>query len=70
MIILIEDDIRGDEHEATLIKITHNGYQWSSLRVYNLNEIKQIRDHLTSYIFSKEKIIEPKEKFEKWFLNE
>jgi hypothetical protein len=53
MELKIEDDTRGDENGGILIKVTHNGYQWSSLRVYSPEEIEQIRDFLTNYLFAK-----------------
>lgn len=44
----IEFDERGDEHAATL-SITHNGNQWSALRLYNQEEIDMVIDALLAF---------------------
>jgi hypothetical protein len=48
MMVDIEFDERGDEHAATL-SITHNKNQWSSIRLYNQEEIDMVIDALLTF---------------------
>jgi len=32
------------------ISITHNGYQWSTIRLKSVDEVRQLRDECTQYL--------------------
>jgi hypothetical protein len=44
---------KGRSTAYTLIKATHNGYQWSAITVYSDSELRQIRDKINEHLSEK-----------------
>jgi len=47
--------VKPDEHDAyAILSITHNGFQWQSITLYNYDEVFALISSLESYLKEKE----------------
>ena len=46
----VQISVEKEDHGVILVRITHNGSQWSTLRLYSTLELQALRDEIDDYL--------------------